>query len=159
MSNFKRISVIAAPSYDLDNPVLKNLAKDFKKYWLSGCEPTFKFGRDTALARPNAIQDAGLAKVHVYSYSLSNRKKREWKRDNSSIYPVYRGTSNDILIYAVSEEGTAVLLAYHKDDGHAQMEDYPHLQTLRKIAKKIFEERKEQPILFNELRQLYLPAG
>lgn len=159
MSNFKRVSVVAAPSYDLNNPVLKALAKDFKEYWQSGCIASFKFGRDTALERPETIRDAGLAKVHIYSTSLTPEKKKAWRKKSNSVHPFYRGTSNDILIYAVGDKGTAVLLAYHKDNGHAKMEDYPHLQTLREIAHKIFEKRNEQPLLFNELRQLYLPTG
>lgn len=159
MSDFKRVSVVVAPSYDLNNPVFKQLAQDFKKYWLSGCEPTLKFGRDTALERPNTIRDAGLAKIHVYSSHLSKKERNAWERKNNSDHPFYRGTSNDILIYAVSEEGTAVLLAYHKSNGHKKMNDYPHLETLRIVAKKIFERRGEQPILFDALRQLYLPTG
>lgn len=159
MSNFKRISVVAAPSYDLSNPVLNALAKDFKEYWQSGCEPSFKFGRDTALERPETMLDAGLAKVHIYSTSLAPGKLKAWKKKSNDAHPFYRGTSNDILIYAVSEQGTAVLLAYHKDNGHDKMNDYPHLQTLREMAHKVFENRNEQPLLFDELRQLYLPAG
>lgn len=158
MSNFKRVSVVAAPSYDLDNPILEALAKDFKEYWLSGCEPTFKFGRDTALERPDTIRDASLAKVHIYSSSLKGRKHADWLKKSGSVYPFYRGTSNDVLIYAVGDKGTAVLLAYHKDNGHAKMNDYPHLHVLREEAHKVFRKRKEQPLLFDELRQLYIPA-
>lgn len=159
MSNFKRVSVVVAPSYDLEDPVLHALAKDFKEYWQSGCKPTLIFGRDTALERPDTIRDAGLAKVHIYSSSLTSNKRKEWQRKSNSIHPFYRGTSNDVLLYAVGDKGTAVLLAYHKDNGHAKMNDFPHLQTLREIAKKVFEKKGEQPLLFDELRQLYLPAG
>jgi len=128
---------------------LLNIAKDFAQYWREGYHPDF--GRDKPLERPDDVKEAGLCKVHVLLFELSPENKIFWdSKSLASRGPYYRSHSQEcdsFLLYAVSSQGTALVLALYDQEGHKLLKrpHYPTLIGLAESAKVFFSSRGETP--------------
>lgn len=134
---------------------LLNVAKEFADYWRQGHHPDF--GRDKPIEYPKAVKDAGLCKVHVLVFPLSRKDQIFWDSKNRcSLGPYYRSHCDgcdSFLLYAVSEEGTALVLALYDQDGH-ELLSKPYHEALRGLgehAKAYFKHIGEQPALEQDL--------
>lgn len=128
---------------------LLNVAKDFAQYWREGYHPDF--GRDKPLERPDDVKEAGLCKVHTLIFELSPENKEFWNAKSlASLGPYYRSHTHEcdsFLLYAVSSQGTALILALYDQDGHNLLKKphYPVLIALGEHAKVFFESIGESP--------------
>lgn len=134
---------------------LLNVAKEFADYWRQGHHPDF--GRDKPIEYPEAVKDAGLCKVHVLVFPLSRKDQTFWDSKNRcSLGPYYRSHCDgcdSFLLYAVSEEGTALVLALYDQGGH-ELLSKPYHEALRGLgehAKAYFKHIGEQPALEQDL--------
>lgn len=134
---------------------LLEIAKEFAEYWREGYHQDF--GRDKPIEYPTAVKDAGLCKVHVLIYTLSPDDQRFWdSKSHCCIAPYYRSHCDgcdSFLIYAVSEEGRALVLALYDQEGH-ELLTKPYHEALRGLgehAKAYFKEVGEQPVLEQDL--------
>lgn len=127
------------------------IAKAFAEYWKKGYSPDF--GRDRPFERPDGIQESGLCKVHVLLSRLSKTEQNFWDSKSScKIAPFERShcdSCDSVVLYAVSEEGRALILALYPDKAHDLLKKpYHHiLRALGEHAKEYFKSKGEQPAL------------
>ncbi|MDR9624144.1 hypothetical protein [Acinetobacter baumannii] len=138
--------------YDQDE--LKQAAAIFTRYWLDGY--AYDFGRDKPIYRPDSIQNAALCHVHYLNHSLYGQIGRAWQRNcKPSIAPYFRShhsACDAMFLYAVSEEGTALLLAFLEADAHAFIKQEEVMRAFAKIVIEKFKELDEQPALPKDLQ-------
>jgi hypothetical protein len=142
---------------DLYNPDgdedLVTIAADFEHYWLNGYSEYF--GKDTPLDRPNSVKDAGMAHVHVLVLEETPAFEARWQRLNSPDKPpVARPSCDSMLIYAVGDKGTAILLAAYLEEGHERIKNTLELMALSSHAIAKFKEFGEEPLLYADLMAL-----
>ena len=131
------------------------IAKDFAEYWRKGYSPDF--GRDRPLERPDGIQESGLCKVHVLLVKLTRTEQDFWDSKSScNLAPFDRShcdSCDSVLLYAVSEEGRALILALYPENAHDLLKKpYHHiLRDLGEHAKEYFKSVGEQPALEKDL--------
>ena len=134
---------------------LLEIAKEFAKYWREGYHQDF--GRDKPIEYPEAVKDAGLCKVHVLVFPLSKKDQQFWDSKSYCCFgPYYRSHCDgcdSLLLYAVSEEGTALILALYDQEGHNLLSKpyYEALRGLGEHAKAYFKSIDEQPALEQDL--------
>ncbi|HAV8071944.1 TPA: hypothetical protein JLB58_004265 [Escherichia coli] len=131
------------------------IAKEFASYWRTGYHPDF--GRDKPVDRPDGIHESGLCKVHVLAFKLSRASQVFWNSKSSCRLAPYDRSHctecDSLLLYAVSEEGTALILALYIEDGHERLKTpyYSVLRGLGEHAKAYFKSIGEQPALEKDL--------
>lgn len=135
------------------------IAKEFAIYWREGYHPDF--GRDRIVDRPDNIHYSALCKVHVLVFSLSKSDKAYWDSKSScKIAPYDRSHCDEcdsVMLYAVSEEGTALILALYIEQGHDLIKKPYHgvLRGLGEDAKNYFKSIREQPALKEDLLEFF----
>lgn len=155
MVTYTRVRVITPefynPSRDED---LATIEQEFKSYWLSGFHENF--GKDSPLNRPAAVLDAGMSHVHVlFLDGITPAEEAKWDRNNDpSIAPIRRATCDSMIVYAASEQGTAVLLALYLEEGHKRIGNMSEMARLSSIALEIFKAEREEPLLSSDLMEL-----
>lgn len=131
------------------------IAKEFAIYWREGYHPDF--GRDKPVERPDGIQESGLCKVHVLIFKLLRTDKIYWDSKSSCHLAPYDRSHctgcDSVLLYAVSEEGTALILALYIENGHDLLKKPYHgiLRGIGEHAKAYFKSIGEQPALEKDL--------
>mgnify|MGYP003603960246 FL=1 len=131
------------------------IAKEFAIYWREGYHPDF--GRDKLVDRPDGIQESALCKVHVKVFALSRSNQIYWDSNSSCKLAPYDRSHckgcDSLMLYAVSEEGTALILALYIDEGHDLIKKpyYGVLKGLGEYAKSYFKSIREQPALETDL--------
>jgi hypothetical protein len=148
---------------ELYNPTndaeLATIAEAFRQYWLSGYSNIF--GRDAPLDRPATVKAAAIAHVHILRDGASAITKRNWNRKaDPELAPMDRGTSDAMVIYAASQEGTAILLAYFGEPGHERLRNGNlALLQLSAAALKIFRDIQEEPMFYDGLMEMLRTSG
>jgi hypothetical protein len=155
LPTYTRRRVLVPTTYNPKNfEDLKELAKEFEFYWLNGYSE--EFGKDAPLDRPKTVLDAGISHVHfLFVDDISEADEKKWRRNNrAELAPMFRASSDSMMVYAVSEQGTAVLLAVYLEDGHKSLNDQFNMSRLAHIALKVFRDEGEEPMLPNDLMNL-----
>lgn len=138
---------------DFEEEYLHEAANIFTKYWLAGYQP--EFGRDRPVFYPKTIQDAAICHVHYLTCKLYGAQAVDWKRNcKTNIAPYFRSAVKDcdsMFIYAISEEGTALLLAIFDKNAHAQLRNNELLRALAMITIEYFKQIGEQPALAQDV--------
>lgn len=155
--NISRNKVTVHPHYfnDLDQNSLEyksllEVAKSFATYWRDGYHSDF--GRDKPLEYPQAVKDGGLCKVHVLTNNLSIHAQRIWdSKSKCELAPCDRSHCNEcdsMLLYAISEEGTALVLSLYSIDAHELLKTRSEFtRALAASAIAYFKEIGEQAAL------------
>ena len=153
MPSLRRCIVVPDLYNPCDDEDLAALAADFEDYWLKGYSKYF--GKDTPLDRPQSVKDAGMAHVHVLVLEQTRAFEANWRRQNiPSKPPVARPSCDSMLIYAVGDKGTAILLAFYAEEAHKRINNYSDIMALSSYAIKKFKELGEEPLLYNDLMAL-----
>lgn len=139
---------------EYDQEELEVAAGIFTKYWLDGYAPDF--GRDKPIYRPDSVRNSALCHVHYLTCSVYGQIGQLWQRNcKPSIAPYFRShhkACNAMFLYAVSEEGTALLLAFLEADAHAFIKQENVMRAFSKIILEKFKELGEQAALPRELQ-------
>lgn len=155
----KRKAVVIHELYwddECDQEELKEAADIFHQYWLDGYAPDF--GRDKPIYRPDSVRNSALCHVHYLTRNLYGQIGLAWQRNcKPSIAPYFRSHNaacDAMFLYAVSEEGTALLLAFLESDAHAFIKQEGVMRAFSKIILQKFKELGEQPALPKDLQAL-----
>lgn len=160
----KRKQVVIHELYwddEYDQEILLKASDLFEKYWLSGYATDF--GRDRPIYRPDSVRNSALCHVHYLNKSLYGDIGVLWQRNcKPSIGPYFRShhsACDAMFLYAVSEEGTALLLALLETDAHETIKKLDYMRALSNIAIAKFKTLGEQPALPNDLKEfLHTPT-
>lgn len=140
---------------EYDQEELQRAASVFTKYWLDGY--AFDFGRDKPIYRPDSVADSALCHVHYLTSNLYGELAVAWQKNSKpSIAPYFRShhpACDAMFLYAVSEEGTALLLAFLEADAHAFIKQENIMRSFAKIILAKFKELGEQPALPKDLQR------
>ena len=136
---------------------LLEIAQSFATYWRTGYHEDF--GRDKPVNYPSIVKDAGLCHVHILLGDISQRAQDLWDKNNiPNKGPFFRShilECDSMLLYAVSEEGTALLLALYAKNAHELLSsNLEYNRKLASIAIRAFKEFEEQPALKSDLIDL-----
>ena len=131
------------------------IAQYFAEYWKNGYSPDF--GRDRPLERPDGIEESALCKVHVLVSKIPQKEKEFWDSKSSpNLAPFDRShcdSCDAVVVYAVSEQGRALVLALYPDNAHDLLKK-PYFNILKGLgehAKAYFKSVGEQPALEQDL--------
>lgn len=132
---------------------LGELIQKFKQYYLSRPDSHITFGKDSILHSPASVVSAAICHTHVFSEFLSKEDRAKWFRFKNK--PLHRrGSSDSMIIYAVSSVGNVYLLAFYEDGAHANLRDSNILAKLVNYAEAAMAQKGELPMPQSSLRAL-----
>jgi len=132
---------------------LSSLIQNFKLYYLSRPDSHTTFGKDSILHSPSSVVSAAICHTHVFSESLSEEDRAKWFRFKNK--PLHRrGSSDSMIIYAVSSVGNVYLLAFYEDGAHANLRNSNTLNQLVEYAEVAMAQKNELPMSQSSLRAL-----
>lgn len=132
------------------DPYLIKLKDAFIQHWRYGHHPDL--GRDTLFARPEEILNYHIRKVHIKTPDYSDKhgfngtKKcwDEWEQGRLNKYGKVNKipTSDAYLIYAVSDQRHAALLAFWEPPAHTKADIIQNTITVIDQADEFYRKKK-----------------
>ena len=132
---------------------LGELIQKFKTYYLARPNSHTTFGKDCILHKPFSVVSAAICHTHVFSELLSQQEQQQWvKSKNNSLHR--RGSSDSMIIYAVSSVGNVYLLAFYEDGAHENINNNNILTKLVAYAETAMAQNSEEPMSQSKLLAL-----
>lgn len=124
---------------------LGELIQKFKAYYLARPDSHTTFGKDCVLHKPANVVSAAICHTHVFSNQLSLKKQDQWVKSKDN--PLHRrGSSDSMIIYAVSSVGNVYLLAFYEDGAHENIKTSHILAKLVEYAETAMAQNDEEPM-------------
>lgn len=124
---------------------LGGLIQEFKAYYLERPNSHTTFGKDCVLHKPSNVVSAAICHTHVFSDLLTLQKQKQWvKSKDNQLHR--RGSSDSMIIYAVSSVGNVYLLAFYENGAHESINNYHILAKLVEYAETAMAQNNEEPM-------------
>lgn len=124
---------------------LGELIQEFKAYYLARPDSHTTFGKDCVLHKPSNVVSAAICHTHVFSDQLSLQQQNQWVKSKDN--PLHRrGSSDSMIIYAVSSVGNVYLLAFYEDGAHENINNSHILAKLVEYAETAMVQNDEEPM-------------